>query len=339
MSPIPATLSEDILQLISLAERRQIDLDEFQIPRLRSCKGPLSLQQNTAAEVKDDIESFSQQVETLDLLIGDQKGIKTRAELGRRVEELQGILLRLRKDFRAALLESKQVIDSQSKSQRDELLASAAVTEKRNGKEKATDDILMKANDDVTDALRRTIGLMQGELERSVLTSQMLDSSTATLRSTSTVHDTLTSLMGTSKQLITVLEKSDWLDRMLLFSAFSFFILVVLFIIKQRILDRGLRVALWWTRFIPDFSGDTQLLNMEKGSILPDGISTASAVVSSLSTVATVTALSATSTPPIYSGAPNLDEHKFPSSSLPSLADVVADPPDSIPSSPIHIEL
>lgn len=32
----------------------------------------------------------------------------------------------------------------------------------------------MKASNDVTDALRRTIGLMQGELERSVLTTQML---------------------------------------------------------------------------------------------------------------------------------------------------------------------
>lgn len=37
-----------------------------------------------------------------------------------------------------------------------------------------SDDALMKANDDVTEALRRTIALMQGELERSVLSSQML---------------------------------------------------------------------------------------------------------------------------------------------------------------------
>lgn len=90
------------------------------------------------------------------------------------------------------MLTSKKTIDSQSKSQRDELLASAALTEKRDGNEKVTlvashifdpvlspnldlrDDILMKANDDVTEALRRTIGLMQGELERSVLSSQML---------------------------------------------------------------------------------------------------------------------------------------------------------------------
>jgi hypothetical protein len=32
----------------------------------------------------------------------------------------------------------------------------------------------MKANSDVTEALQRTIGLMQGELERSVLSTQML---------------------------------------------------------------------------------------------------------------------------------------------------------------------
>ena len=32
----------------------------------------------------------------------------------------------------------------------------------------------MKASDDVVEALRRTTGLMQSELERSVLTTQML---------------------------------------------------------------------------------------------------------------------------------------------------------------------
>jgi hypothetical protein len=37
-----------------------------------------------------------------------------------------------------------------------------------------SDDALMKASGDVTEALRRTIDSMQGELERSVLTSQML---------------------------------------------------------------------------------------------------------------------------------------------------------------------
>lgn len=63
MPPIPVAFPEDILRLISSLERRQTDLNEFQIPRLKSCHGPLSLQQNLAAEVKEDIDSFSQQVE------------------------------------------------------------------------------------------------------------------------------------------------------------------------------------------------------------------------------------------------------------------------------------
>lgn len=249
----------EITHLISSAQRLQSDLIDFQIPRLRICKGPLSLQQNLAAEVREDVGSLSSQVEALELAVGDLRGERAR-KLDGIVTELKEALEKIRQDSRAALLASKHTIDSQSQSQRDELFASSALAEKQNGNEKDTDEALMKANADVTEALRRTIGLMQSELERSVLSVQMLDSSTATLRSTSSTHDTLTSILGTSKQLVTALEKTDWLDRVLILSAFVFFVLVVLFIVKERFLDKGVRMAFWWTRFIPDFSGDEALL-------------------------------------------------------------------------------
>lgn len=78
--------------------------------------------------------------------------------------------------------------------------------------------------------------------------------------------------MGTSKQLITALERADWLDRLVIMAALTFFILVVLFILKQRIFDRGLRFALWWTKWIPvsvpDFGGDEALLaKVEEGLV------------------------------------------------------------------------
>jgi len=161
------------------------------------------------------------------------------------------------------------------------------VNEKRDPNEKVTDDALMKANDDVTVALQRTIALMQGELERSVLSTQMLDASTASLQSTSAVHDTLTTVMSTSKQLIVALEKSDWLDRVLIISALMFFLLVVLFILKRRLLDRGIRIAFWWTRFLPDFSGDAELLRME------NGIKVATSTVASITSSAVASAASA----------------------------------------------
>ncbi|KAI9066998.1 hypothetical protein FKP32DRAFT_1601398 [Trametes sanguinea] len=34
---------------------------------------------------------------------------------------------------------------------------------------------------------------------------------------------------------------------------------------SARIVDRGIRIAFWWTRFVPDFSADEALLAMEKG--------------------------------------------------------------------------
>lgn len=131
----------------------------------------------------------------------------------------------------------------------------------------------MDASNDVTEALQRTINLMQGELERSVLSVQMLgkyaspeyfisascnifslEESSANLHSTTTVYDTLNTLLDTSKHLIIALQKSDWMDRLLLLGALIFFFLVCLFILKQRVLNKTFRAAFWWTRFLPDFS-------------------------------------------------------------------------------------
>lgn len=63
MAPVPAIFDEDTSRLILSAQRHQKDLVEFQIPRLRSCTGPLSLQQSLAAELREDIDSFARQVE------------------------------------------------------------------------------------------------------------------------------------------------------------------------------------------------------------------------------------------------------------------------------------
>ena len=102
----------------------------------------------------------------------------------------------------------------------------------------------------------------------------------------------LTGLLGTSKQLVTALQKADWLDRILIFAGLAFFILVVLFILKQRVLDRGFRIAFWWTRFLPNSErGDSQL--GVKEDMMEKGITTTQSVTSVASSVvaSTVTAL------------------------------------------------
>ncbi|KAJ3985850.1 Sec20-domain-containing protein [Lentinula detonsa] len=310
MPPLPSTFAPQATQLISSIRRREIDISDVQIPRLKICPGPLSLHQKLSMELREDMDVLARQIEDLDAMIDDQKGPKNRRELRIIVDELKQALANLRnrsrKDYRAALLFSKRKIDTSSASNRAELLASTVVRDGRDVNEKATEDAVMQANNNVTEALQRTLSLMQGELERSVLTTQMLDSSMSALRGTSSTHDLLTNAMDASQQLITALQKSDRMDRLLIFFGLLCFFLTVSIVLKERVLDRSVRLAFWWTRFLP--SGSVSNLGSSVASeasasvsgaaILAASSSLVTATVSGISLVPTGTSIVSSASPP-----------------------------------------
>ncbi|KAL1746701.1 Sec20-domain-containing protein [Schizophyllum fasciatum] len=286
MAPVPFEMDEETQALLERAQRRQADLFESQIPRLRQCSGPLAAQQALAADVREELDTLARLVESLSLVAEDTRT----PELRRKVDELHKSLTRLRQDARSALLESARNVKLQARDNRDELLRSSVASHERvaGANEKITQDVLQRANNDVTDALRRTVAAMQNELERSVLSTQLLESSTASLKATSSAHDTLTNVMGTSKQLLTALERTDWLDRVLILSAMFFFCVVVLLVVKERVFDRSVRIAFWWTRLIPNFSGDVDQLDK--------GAAQATASITSVAEVVAGTVTEAAST-------------------------------------------
>ena len=112
---------------------------------------------------------------------------------------------------------------------------------------------------------------------------QRLDASTATLRSTSSTYDALDNILITSKQLVIALEKADRMDKLLIMAGLAFFFLVVLFILKQRVIDRGIRIALFWTRFIPRKAKTVEGV-LERGDLKVT--SGATSVATSVSTLA-----------------------------------------------------
>lgn len=65
MPPIP--LAQETQNLISSLDGRQKHIYEVQIPALRQCTGPLSLQQKLAEELKDAIDAHSRQTEVSSL--------------------------------------------------------------------------------------------------------------------------------------------------------------------------------------------------------------------------------------------------------------------------------
>jgi protein transport protein SEC20 len=93
--------------------------------------------------------------------------------------------------------------------------------------------------------------------------------------------------MVTSKHLVTALEKADRMDRLLIIAGLIFFFLVVLFILNQRIVDRGLRIALFWTRFIPRKSPKVGAVTNQMGQ------KDFTATVTTLTSIMTTTSLAA----------------------------------------------
>ncbi|KAI8092127.1 uncharacterized protein B0P05DRAFT_524837 [Gilbertella persicaria] len=89
---------------------------------------------------------------------------------------------------------------------------------------------------------------MQQELEKSTISASMLAESSKTLSSTNMEYQNLGSLVHISKRVITQLEASDWLDRLLLLFGLLIFSSVVFYIVKKRTWDVGISWVSWLTQ-------------------------------------------------------------------------------------------
>jgi protein transport protein SEC20 len=63
MPPLPTTFGDATNASIASIQRRQDDLREFQLPRLHGCSESLTVQQQYAAELREDLETIMRLVE------------------------------------------------------------------------------------------------------------------------------------------------------------------------------------------------------------------------------------------------------------------------------------
>ncbi|WVQ68140.1 uncharacterized protein L199_006346 [Kwoniella botswanensis] len=247
--------------ILSSLPRRLTDLETFQLPRLVSCKGPLDLHKELVDEMRGDLERVKYNLDLAKEMVYSLPSHE-QEDAQSRVHELEQQYLSIKRSFRQGMLDSKRNILSkrsrvhelsEKSNKRYELDESRIGDEdipKGKGKARSAaefgmggDDELQTKTNEVTVALRRTTELMQTELEKSVLSIQTLESSTQTLLSTSSLYDRYTSLLDLSGQLVKAIEKADFLDRIIIFSALGLFFLVVGFIFKRRILDKTVGVV------------------------------------------------------------------------------------------------
>ncbi|ADV22619.1 protein transporter SEC20 [Cryptococcus gattii E566] len=249
MQPPPTSLSDVLLPL----HRRLADIQSYQLPRLSNFSGPPDMHSELVDELRTDLNSIRRQ-------LGIAKELSLYApqqSQAHEVEELEREYIRLKSDFRRAMVQSKRALASrQSRAHelrlKSDLEPNSSTDETTRGGEAQSaaelgiggDDELQTKTNEVTVALRRTTALMQTELERSVLSVQILESSTQTMTLTQSLYETYSSLLASSTQLVRTLEKADTMDRLIIFAALFFFLCVVGWVVKRRVLDRTVGVVI-----------------------------------------------------------------------------------------------
>lgn len=160
--------------------------------------------------------------------------------------------------------------------------------------------------------------------------------------------------MDTAKQLVGALEKADWLDRLLIFGAFTFFLLVVVWVVGQRTVGRGLRVMWWLTgglRSSPSVKENLRKAAVEKAkeavaqktrSAISETVSIVSIATSSIVSVASVVSVVKSRPPgvevPELSPTPTFEESANEEGKVSEVLESVV-PPDPEPTPVAHDEL
>lgn len=189
-------------------------------------------------------------------------------------------LTRQQQALRQAILNSKQTIDRETKSERELLLkGSKSAIElseiRRRGAGQGNDsEYMLNTSKEHNESLSRTLKLMQQEVERTAHSAKVIgktdlmpqrlslsmtnaylqykivdmftifiDESSKTLKATVGEYHTYDEVLKRGKGLITKLNQADWTDRLLIGFGLLVFSLVVMYILKKRIADRGISLV------------------------------------------------------------------------------------------------
>ncbi|KAI8445613.1 Sec20-domain-containing protein [Phakopsora pachyrhizi] len=174
--------------------------------------------------VKFELNLMDRELEEVEVLVDEVEDEFSRSKSLERLEELKRITNSLRLRVRTLSLDFKRKLDSSvSKATRAELFQK----DRNESDSKTRDRSTMSGSNDIAQSLRNTLEIMKQELDRSVLSTQMLEQQTKTLQMASDQYTSFEDLMKTSKALLNSLKRADLIDRLLIVFGFGFFSLVV----------------------------------------------------------------------------------------------------------------
>ncbi|RGB26689.1 Sec20-domain-containing protein [Rhizophagus diaphanus] len=246
-----ATISPQILVLFENLNKRQLEL-ENKVTQLKNVIILLT-QQELAAEIRNGVKELEKWIEDIKEIAEEQETDKEKQVIMQKLHRNEEQFKQLQVSIRRAILTSKQNIEKEAKIEREMLLGRGhgkqEVFEMRR-RNLTSEDTLLHSASDVTESLRRTTQLMEQEIERSAYSAKILDESSRTLKTTFNEYRGFSSVVRSSKQLITKLEQSDWTDRLLILFGLFVFLLVVVYILKKRVWNTGFGWVSWFASWI-----------------------------------------------------------------------------------------
>ncbi|CBQ69932.1 conserved hypothetical protein [Sporisorium reilianum SRZ2] len=232
----------DLVSVLASFQRYSQDVLTHQIPRLQTCTSA-SLLIDFESEIISSIDGLKRQVNDLKFAVDEAESDAERREIASLAASASQQLEEIRQSTRKALLSARRSIETArtAEARAGLQLAADSAKERTGGRAGSSgEDKLMTASQDVTDALRRTVALMSSELEKSAMSSQLLEESSQTISSLSFQYGSLTTLMSNSAKMIKTMEREDLIGKGMVAAAFLFFLSCVGYIVYVRLISKGI---------------------------------------------------------------------------------------------------
>ena len=139
--------------------------------------------------------------------------------------------IRIEYNFRRSIALSKQ----NSNTDKETLLQGASIKKTSFSRESAS-----AASNIVTNTMQQNLRQINERIERNTLIGISLESSTQVLRKSHESYLDFRNVIGKSREILSKLNQRDRTDKLLLFFSFLVFLLVILYIVKQRLWFPGI---------------------------------------------------------------------------------------------------
>ncbi|ESW19535.1 hypothetical protein PHAVU_006G133300 [Phaseolus vulgaris] len=183
---------------------------------------------------QDGLSLLSSFLFTLDLLapqLPTQPEVQSARAL---LQSWKTLTQNLRLNLRNANLQAKANLRKAAQEERELLLGGGeeSTARRRNLQTKAG---MTSAAESITESLRRTRQLMVQEVERNTGTLMTLDESTGVLKKAESEYKGHRSLLMRTRNLLSIMQRQDVMDRVILGIGFLLFSLAVLYVVSKRI--------------------------------------------------------------------------------------------------------